>query len=234
MSWLQRVLGRRSDPAVKPRSRTPPPSPGQPVEPTPWDIEALRGRDAHTLTDTEFEAVKADRADGIKRRPHITPIRRDEYLSPAAEAHHVTTDADGLPNLKLSRHRKQLVLTVDQGMINFRSRTLHRLDIFTFRLRGVSHYEGAVTKTSLQPGTTLRLVREPENQFDPNAVAIYPARGRECLGYVNRQNAARLARRLDAGEEFTAITMSGSPAGHNGDPVTVLIAPPRVLERLRR
>ena len=61
-----------------------------------------------------------------------------------------------------------------------------------------------------------------------------PARGGACLGYVNKQNAARIAKRLDAGEDLVAITLSGSPRGQADDPVTVLITTPELLAHLRR
>lgn len=206
-------------------------SAAQPLAP----VAELRKRDAHTWTDAEFEAVLAvEREDERRYARRSTAIRREEYLSPDLEAKYVTLDEAGMPNLRLVRHRGQLVLSVPGGLVSFRSRTLPALGIYTFRVRGVSYHEQAIEAASLSPGAKLRLVREPENEFDPNAIAVHPNCGRGPLGYVNKQNAARIARRPDAGEDLVAITLSGSPRGSLGDPVTVLITTPGTLAHLRR
>ncbi|HSR77591.1 MAG TPA: HIRAN domain-containing protein [Xanthobacteraceae bacterium] len=51
------------------------------------------------------------------------------------------------------------------------------------------------TLARLRPGDVLRLVREPANAFDRDAVAVYA--GPQHLGYVPRQHNAGLARTLD-------------------------------------
>lgn len=51
------------------------------------------------------------------------------------------------------------------------------------------------------------LVREPDNQHDPNAVAVHvPALGDEWghIGYIMREVAVRLAPELDEGVEWAA------------------------------
>lgn len=72
---------------------------------------------------------------------------------------------------------------------------------------------------------TAELIREPSNQYDPNAIAVkvnvdwdgmmYPPRP---IGYVPRQVAAWMAPRIDAGEEFdvTAVRVirGEQPDGH--------------------
>jgi single-stranded-DNA-specific exonuclease len=54
----------------------------------------------------------------------------------------------------------------------------------------------------LQPGQALELVRQPENAFDPNAVAVHF--GRLQLGFVRKPIAARIAPNIDAGERYRA------------------------------
>lgn len=187
------------------------------------------------MTDEELEAVlAADRAEEKRHRGSSRPIRRDEYMSPEAEARYVVVGEDGLPNLRLVRERGQLVMVVPQGMVNPRSTALFRLGIFMFRARGVTYHEDAVLAASLTPGTRIRLVREPENEFDANAIALYATRGDAPVGYVNKQNAARIAKILDSGGELVAITLSGSPKGRDGDPVGVLVTTPALLAHLRR
>jgi hypothetical protein len=63
---------------------------------------------------------------------------------------------------------------------------------------------GIAALAKIQKGHALVLVREPDNQHDPDAVAIYSAAG-EHLGYVPRSENIDLARDLDAGVSFATI-----------------------------
>ena len=49
---------------------------------------------------------------------------------------------------------------------------------------GVSYRPEALPDPSFDPGRRLALVREPENEHDPNAVAVYDAARRVQAGYV--------------------------------------------------
>ena len=64
-----------------------------------------------------------------------------------------------------------------------------------FNITGMRYWDGAKVISKLKPGKKLRLVAEPHNPADPNAVAIY--RKDVKLGYIPRdQNdlAAQLLR----------------------------------------
>lgn len=70
-----------------------------------------------------------------------------------------------------------------------------------FDLVGESRYQGALGRCS--PGTTVSLVREPENPHDPNAIAVKAAG--EIIGYIAAKDAADLAPALDEGGTHQAI-----------------------------
>ena len=57
---------------------------------------------------------------------------------------------------------------------------------------GVSFRPEAVADASFDPGERLALVREPENEHDPNAVAIWNESQTLQAGYVPRDIAAEL------------------------------------------
>src|SRR6266704_4808320 len=57
---------------------------------------------------------------------------------------------------------------------------------------GVTFQPGNVDDPSFDPGRRLALVREPENEHDPNAVAIWNEARTVQLGYVPREVAAEL------------------------------------------
>jgi hypothetical protein len=56
----------------------------------------------------------------------------------------------------------------------------------------------------LQKGAPLRVVREPDNAHDLNAIAVYSVEN-EHLGYLPRTANTELARDIDAGREFFAV-----------------------------
>ena len=57
---------------------------------------------------------------------------------------------------------------------------------------GVTFRPGNVDDASFDPGSRLALVREPENEHDPNAVAIWNEQRTLQAGYVPRETAAEL------------------------------------------
>jgi hypothetical protein len=60
------------------------------------------------------------------------------------------------------------------------------------RLAGASYRGDALQDDAFAPGRRLALVREPENEHDPNAVAVFDAEGRVQAGYVPAEVAAEL------------------------------------------
>jgi hypothetical protein len=57
---------------------------------------------------------------------------------------------------------------------------------------GVSYRAEALPDSSFDPGRRLALVREPENEHDPNAVAIWNEERTLQVGYVPRELAPEL------------------------------------------
>ena len=69
-------------------------------------------------------------------------------------------------------------------------------------LAGFRHYDGGEVLRGLKPGDRLELVREPDNQYDANAVRV-EWRGVK-LGYVPRRDNAAVARQMDHGATLEA------------------------------
>lgn len=70
-------------------------------------------------------------------------------------------------------------------------------------------YPGTFHKWSqLEPGRypNCTLIREPDNEHDPNAVAVKV--GRTIVGHVPRDLAVRVAEVMDSGTEVTARVLS--------------------------
>jgi hypothetical protein len=60
------------------------------------------------------------------------------------------------------------------------------------KLAGASYRLDALQDAAFAPGRRLALVREPDNEHDPNAVAVYDAEGRVQGGYVPAEVAPSL------------------------------------------
>lgn len=69
---------------------------------------------------------------------------------------------------------------------------------FHTKLAGVTFEGRQEVLSRLAPGSPLRLERQPDNQYDPNACAVMDSHG-DQVGFLNRRLAAALAPAIDAG-----------------------------------
>ena len=84
---------------------------------------------------------------------------------------------------------------------------LSRLGIISTKVVGTEYYRGMMLP-NVGPGRRLRVVREPENQYDPNAVAIWDAAGQEKIGHLPREIAARVSESLRVGNQLDAMCIA--------------------------
>lgn len=78
----------------------------------------------------------------------------------------------------------------------------------TYSMVGMPHQKTDELVKALQPGTELLLVREPQNPYDPNAIAVW--HGNRRLAYLPSKNNRHLAALMDErGAVFTPA--DGSP-----------------------
>jgi hypothetical protein len=93
------------------------------------------------------------------------------------------------------------------------------------------HHREALQWEKVVPGAPLDLRRDPENEHDPNAIAV-DARGGDQLGWVPREIAEDLAPELDAGKPWSAVVLREQRATprdpRNG--ITMLLAPADTIE----
>jgi hypothetical protein len=93
------------------------------------------------------------------------------------------------------------------------------------------HHADALASPGAEPGRVLVLRRDPDNEHDPNAVAVETDTG-EQLGFVPRAVAERLAPALDRGRTWSAVVLRERRASPR-DPrtgVTMLLAPAPAIE----
>lgn len=92
-------------------------------------------------------------------------------------------------------------------------------ETFPSKLKGVSQTNAdgrmrqQIIKEKCRPGTALELRREPDNPYDPDAIAVYC--GGEQVGYVTAELADTFAEDLDAGaikmEAVVSEVTGGTP-----------------------
>jgi HIRAN domain-containing protein len=146
---------------------------------------------------------------------------------------------DGVPGVHLipcrdTRGELALHLCEDTTgrLISPRDRRLPMAGVYVSPLRGTAFHRLACTAGDFHPGARVRLVREPDNEFDPDAVAIYDDTGQHLAAYLNNQKARLLSRLIDSGEPMEAVSIQGTGPGRSCDQVAVLAASPEVLRRL--
>ena len=88
------------------------------------------------------------------------------------------------------------------------------------KVAGVSYRLEALQDEGFAPGRRLRLVAEPENEHDPNAIAIWDEERRLQAGYVP----AETARELRA-EDWRAVSLLEFVEGARRLGLRVLLAP---------
>ena len=79
--------------------------------------------------------------------------------------------------------------------------------IIKTKIHGTTFHKGYERIPLLNIGYKLELVREPENQYDKNAIRINNGSGQQ-LGHVPRLDAAALAPLMDGGTEAEAFVSS--------------------------
>jgi hypothetical protein len=92
--------------------------------------------------------------------------------------------------------------------------------IHVIPVAGVSYRLDDVQAEGFAPGNPLALVAEPDNQHDPNAIAIWDAERRVQGGYVP----AELARTLRA-DEWQAVSLREFSEEGRREGLRVLLAP---------
>lgn len=95
---------------------------------------------------------------------------------------------------------------------------------FHTKLAGVTFEGRQEVIARLTPGAVLRVVRQPDNTFDANAIAVVDPTGQQ-VGFFNRRLAAALAPLIDSGAAFevtvTDVTGGGEDASRG---VNLLVA----------
>lgn len=84
----------------------------------------------------------------------------------------------------------------------------HRILVLKTGIAGLQFYTESEAEqealNAITPGTELMLFREPENEYDEWAVAVYLTE-EDKLGFISRFKNETIARMMDAGKKFIGI-----------------------------
>jgi hypothetical protein len=146
---------------------------------------------------------------------------------------------DGLPTVHLIRYGdgEAMVLRFCEDttglLVGPTDRRLLPAGLLVSNLRGGRYYEKDCRAGDFRPGAEVRLVPEPDNPHDDQAVAVLDRTGRYRAGYVNKQKARAYLKRIAAGEELAAISLRSSGPGVDTGVVSILVATRDVLAHVR-
>ena len=73
------------------------------------------------------------------------------------------------------------------------------------------HAQALADEDAVAPGRPLALRRDPDNEHDPNAIAVHPEGGGAQLGWVPREVAVDVAADLDAGRPWARRRAARAP-----------------------
>jgi hypothetical protein len=105
-------------------------------------------------------------------------------------------------------------------------------DVHRVKVAGVSHRRDALQSAAFAPGAELALVPEPDNPHDADAVGVWDAERSVQAGYVPRDTARLIRRRLRRGRVARVISLWEWRQAGSGERVglEILIAPNAPIE----
>ena len=101
------------------------------------------------------------------------------------------------------------------------------------RVAGIRYHPEAVRDRRLAPGSGLKLIPEPDNAYDANAVGVWDEGGHIQAGHVPAELSAEVAGRIRSGEQLTGEVLREVRQASRSGPLVglhILITPAGLLE----
>lgn len=141
------------------------------------------------------------------------------------------------PGETIVLRRDRTSFTSDRGdeVLGSGYRSLERepiRDLHTVKVAGVSHRREELQSPGFDPGAELALVPEPDNPHDPSAVGVWDFERLHQVGYIPRDLARLIGRRLRRGRVARVISIWEWKQAGSGERVglEILIAPDSPIE----
>jgi hypothetical protein len=101
-----------------------------------------------------------------------------------------------------------------------------------FNVAGTSHRQDALQGSAFAPGEPVKLIPEPENPYDRNAIAVWDTNRRKHIGYVPADLAPTFGHIFGGREPFGATVFFEFLQGKQRIALSVLVAPAAFLQTL--
>lgn len=166
------------------------------------------------------------------------PPEAGRYLGSEDADPHRFIGPDGLPTLRLVTYStgSEAVLafadTVTGLLVGTTDRRLAPAGILSGQVRGQSYNKRGCRAGNYEPGASITLIAEPENEFDKFAVMVCDAKGKNKCGYLNKQKARTYHRMVKEFGPLRAISLRGTCSGELSDSVGFVAATSEVIELL--
>ena len=98
-----------------------------------------------------------------------------------------------------------------------------------FHVAGISHRQDALQGPAFALGQPVRLIPEPGNPHDRNAIAVWDANGRAHIGYVPAELAAKIRLIIRGPQLYGAMVFSEIFQSSQRIALSVLLAPAEVF-----
>ena len=88
-----------------------------------------------------------------------------------------------------------------------------------FKIAGVKYHQYKTILDDIVEGDSLMIVPEPENKFDPNAVALYYDNGSKqaMLGYIPKILSSEISALIEIGKQLNCIVTQFNPTASPWD-----------------
>lgn len=97
---------------------------------------------------------------------------------------------------------------------------------------GEQHYLAALQNKAFAYGNAILLKPEPDNPYDPNAIAVYDADGKHKVGYIPKEDAPRLLNKMKRGR-FACIAMWETWEGKKRIQLRLLLIDEKTMPRVQ-
>lgn len=101
-----------------------------------------------------------------------------------------------------------------------------------FNVAGTSHRQDALQGPAFAPSEPVKLIPEPSNPYDRNAIAVWDTNRRKHIGYVPAELAPTLGHIFRGREPFGATVFFEFLQGKRRIALSVLLAPAAFLQTL--
>lgn len=118
-------------------------------------------------------------------------------------------------------------------LVSPKDRRLAKLGLLVVNVRGEFYNQAGTTAGDYGPGRPIQLIPEPDNPHDDRAVMVCDGSGGNKCGYMNKQQARRYLKRLEAGEQLEGMVLFHRIVDGEREAVQIIVGSPDQIATVR-